>query len=249
MRLTCRQGLDPSCFPHVFLVTSPRVLWYKFGPASFWYLYSEHQVLKALIVEVNNTFGERRIYFVKADTKTERPLDSVSLQKAVPFRSTWSKDFHVSPFSSRKGSYSLSAWDPYDTKDDDSRHRRNVDIVATLLSSKDEPKLVARLWSDGSPLDVTNVPVISAVGFLSLWGWVGLMTCKLRPSGINGRRDYSRLTVLLCRRANRTRSTHTWSLPPSAYMVSARTTTDCRLSDRKLERKVGNTDGFHPFSC
>ncbi|KAI9739716.1 MAG: hypothetical protein M1834_006435 [Cirrosporium novae-zelandiae] len=52
----------------------------------------------------------------------------------------WSKDFHVSLFNSRKGSYTLVASDPFST---------NIHISNTikLLSSKSHPKLIAHVLS------------------------------------------------------------------------------------------------------
>ena len=49
----------------MYLVTAPRFLGYAFNPVSFWYLYSEKMNLKAMILEVNNTFDERRLYLLR----------------------------------------------------------------------------------------------------------------------------------------------------------------------------------------
>lgn len=54
----------------VTLHTSPRVLGYVFNPVSFWYCRNEQEELKAIICEVNNTFGESHSY-VLSDDKAE----------------------------------------------------------------------------------------------------------------------------------------------------------------------------------
>jgi len=156
------QDIDPADLPHVFLLTSARFLNYKFSPASFWYLYTSNLVLKYVIAEVNNTFGERRMYLFPA------PESSGS------FKQTLLKDFHVSPFSSRKGWYVLETTDPIKTK--------NISVTVTLHSSKGNPKLVARWQSIACAIDARHYSVLSSLGLLSCWGWTVLVTCEF-PTG------------------------------------------------------------------
>ena len=168
-------------YPFVYLVTAPRVLNYKFSPASFWYLYSADFKLDAMIVEVNNTFGERRLYFISASNQETSRCAQDSGGQPSRFYQTWPKDFHVSPFNSRKGHYALSASDPnlFD-ESQDKKHRANrniIDISATLTSSKGRPKFVARLWSNTAPLDPYAVTAIQASVFFVSWCWVGIVTC------------------------------------------------------------------------
>jgi len=88
--LLIEQGIT-DCTGEVWLHTYPRVLGYVFKPVSFWYCYTAAHELKAVVVEVNNTFGERHIYV----------LDHVTL--GVQQRTE--KVFHVSPFCEVRGSY------------------------------------------------------------------------------------------------------------------------------------------------
>ena len=46
----------------VWLHCYPRVLGYTFKPVSFWYCHAADNTLRAIVVEVNNTFGERHCY-------------------------------------------------------------------------------------------------------------------------------------------------------------------------------------------
>ena len=75
----------------VWLHCYPRVLGYTFKPVSFWYCHAEDNTLRAIVVEVNNTFGERHCYLL------DRPQFGVE-QRA-------SKVFHVSPFCAVQGDY------------------------------------------------------------------------------------------------------------------------------------------------
>jgi hypothetical protein len=69
----------------------PRVLGYTFKPVSFWYCHRADGTLRAIVVEVNNTFGERHCYLLDA------PAWGRELQA--------SKAFHVSPFCRVEGGY------------------------------------------------------------------------------------------------------------------------------------------------
>lgn len=74
----------------VQLVTLPRILGYVFNPVSFWFCY-EGDFLKAVIAEVNNTFGESHNYVVVDPLNNlEKPMEKV---------------FHVSPFYPVQGQY------------------------------------------------------------------------------------------------------------------------------------------------
>ena len=69
----------------------PRVLGYTFKPVSFWYCHRADGSLRAIVVEVNNTFGERHCYLLDAPAwGTEHKAD---------------KAFHVSPFCTVEGGY------------------------------------------------------------------------------------------------------------------------------------------------
>ena len=79
----------------VWLHTYPRVLGYTFKPVSFWYCHrakdDQGGALRAIVVEVNNTFGERHCYVLDAPRYgVEQRADKV---------------FHVSPFNPVQGHY------------------------------------------------------------------------------------------------------------------------------------------------
>ena len=87
--LLAAEGL--SAPGEVWLHTYPRMLGYAFKPVSFWYCHDETGQLSVIVVEVNNTFGERHCYLLDA------PRYGHTLQAR--------KVFHVSPFCKVEGSY------------------------------------------------------------------------------------------------------------------------------------------------
>jgi DUF1365 family protein len=78
----------------IWLQTFPRVLGYVFNPVSFWFCHRHDGALRAIVCEVNNTFGERHCYL----------LDSGGVMQWGQSH-TASKVFHVSPFCAVDGSY------------------------------------------------------------------------------------------------------------------------------------------------
>lgn len=183
-------------YPFAYLVTAPKLFGYSFNPVSFWYLYSADRELTAMILEVNNTFDERRMYFLKATENLvasshrhdkvahlkdssgtkDAPLvpNTVELQReTTKFTNSWTKGFHVSPFNSRKGEYSLVAYDPlYPTMNG----RGRIENAITLRSTKAGSKLVARIFSLGASLDPADMTLWQKLKFLSSWWWTGFVT-------------------------------------------------------------------------
>jgi len=177
------RGVTDRDYAFAYLVTAPRFLGYSFNPVSFWYLYDSETRLKYMILEVNNTFGERRIYLLRGETvKVDSGVDSDESTeninegdgKQMVFSDTWQKDFHVSPFSSRKGSYSLRATDPLKTYEETGQVR--IDNTIILRSSKDHPKVVARVFSEGKPKDPAQISSWETARFVAVWCWVGFAT-------------------------------------------------------------------------
>jgi len=75
----------------VWLHCYPRVFGFTFKPVSFWYCHRADGGLRAIVVEVNNTFGERHCYLL------DQPAWGTELHA--------DKCFHVSPFCRVEGGY------------------------------------------------------------------------------------------------------------------------------------------------
>lgn len=78
------------------LLTLPRVLGFGFNPVSFWLCHDKQGTLRAMLAEVNNTFGERHCYLcMKPDGSPLTVADEIEAEKI----------FHVSPFMPVDGTY------------------------------------------------------------------------------------------------------------------------------------------------
>ncbi|MDX1376413.1 MAG: DUF1365 domain-containing protein [Burkholderiales bacterium] len=93
--LLAREGLaaaDGEVWLHAF----PRLLGYVFNPVSFWFCEDGAGRTRAILAEVNNTFGERHAYLLAhADGRPIHAGEALETRKA----------FHVSPFCTVSGGY------------------------------------------------------------------------------------------------------------------------------------------------
>jgi len=92
--LLADHGIHDAC-GEVWLHCFPRVFGFAFKPVSFWFCHrapdDQNGGLRAIVVEVNNTFGERHCYLLDAP----RPGAELRADKV----------FHVSPFNRVEGHY------------------------------------------------------------------------------------------------------------------------------------------------
>lgn len=72
---------------HVFLLAMPRVLGYVFNPLSIYFCYDDNRLLKAVLYEVTNTFGQRHNYIFETSASNDGK-----------YFHECSKMFYVSPF-------------------------------------------------------------------------------------------------------------------------------------------------------
>lgn len=123
-----------------YLVTMPRTAMYGFNPVSFWFMTDQTGALRAVLAEVNNTFGERHCYLCRhADGRAIAETDWLHAEKV----------FHVSPFMKVSGTY-------------DFRFRFNDEQVGVWINYNDEGRqmLVTSLIGRREPL--TNRRLVSA---------------------------------------------------------------------------------------
>lgn len=82
----------------IYLFTHPRILGYCFNPVSFWFGIDEDDKLIAVIAQVNNTFKQSHCYLLFNQNSAPISADQILMAD---------KDFYVSPFYQRVGSYNF----------------------------------------------------------------------------------------------------------------------------------------------
>ncbi len=78
------------------LLTQPKILGAGFNPVNFWLAYDAQDDLRAVIAEVNNTFGDRHSYLCATPN-----FDPISAETELHA----AKIFYVSPFQTIAGEY------------------------------------------------------------------------------------------------------------------------------------------------
>lgn len=82
------------------LLTMPRILGFAFNPLSVYFCFEAAGALRAILYEVNNTFGERHSYLLPVEQ-----VDGAIRQECV-------KHFHVSPFMGMDMRYAFRVTPP-----------------------------------------------------------------------------------------------------------------------------------------
>jgi hypothetical protein len=94
--LLAAEGLAAVADGEIWLQTFPRVLGYVFNPVSFWFCEDRAGRVRAIVAEVNNTFGEGHAYLLAhPDLRPITGADDLAARKV----------FHVSPFFPVQGGY------------------------------------------------------------------------------------------------------------------------------------------------
>jgi len=132
-----QRGLSDVCDGEVVLQTCPRVFGFVFNPVSFWLCHDRDGRLRAVLAEVNNTFGEGHNYWVMRDD-----LGPIGANEDLPA----DKVFHVSPFFPVSGEYRFR----FDQRD-------GLSVVCIDYWDKDALQLATRIGGRLEPLDAAGV--------------------------------------------------------------------------------------------
>ncbi|KGO72221.1 Protein of unknown function DUF1365 [Penicillium expansum] len=187
------QNKDPATWPYAYLMSVPRFLWWERNVVSFWYLYSESQELDAMIMEINNSFDEKRnVLFqlqpeymtptTKMDDSAKEPiyldqkktvLSLPSLSTARFYKGIWEKHIFASPFEKVEGSISTRFMDPLQEFP-----FNPTDSIANVVSVglQGESKMITRISCREPPVDPVNVTTTHLVKSILLWTVPGTLT-------------------------------------------------------------------------
>lgn len=119
----------------IWLQTFPRVFGYVFNPVSFWHCHDADGQLRAVLAEVNNTFGETHRYLLQLDDSGHAAC---------------LKQMHVSPFCETIGSYRFS-------------FRLDARRWFTAIDYYDKQGLLIRTTLSGRPQPMTAVAAAMAL--------------------------------------------------------------------------------------
>jgi uncharacterized protein len=163
----------------IALMTLPRVLGYVFNPVSFWLCHDNDRRLRAVIAEVNNTFGERHIYVCSHDD--HRPIE----------RQDWlteRKAFDVSPFLDLLGEYKFR----FDVQPNRlaiaiNHHDDQGLRLTTGVSGNREPLTTARLLRAFLCNPLLPLKVIALIHWQALRLWLKGVTYRANAERLDAR--------------------------------------------------------------
>jgi DUF1365 family protein len=166
-RFLARRGvrLEPS--DRVLMLAHARVLGHAFDPLSVFWCLSPEGALKAVVLEVHNTYGERHAYLLELDERGRAVVD---------------KAFYVSPFNDVSGRY-------------DVRLRLTPDRVSISVGLEREGERVMTATTTGTPVPATLATLVRTaarhafmtqrVSLLIRWHgvrlWLGRLPVLPRP--------------------------------------------------------------------
>lgn len=119
-----RAGIDIAG-GRVELLLYPRILGYQFNPLTVWFCRDAEDTLRAVLYEIHNTFGHSHSHLVPIEDST-------------PHRHGFDKQFHVSPFFDKEGTYSFTLRPPGDrfsVSIDYSTHDEDL-LTATMVGAR-----------------------------------------------------------------------------------------------------------------
>ena len=159
----------------VLLLCYPRILGYVFDPLSVYFGYDEHGVLRGVLYEVRNTFGEHHTYV--------EPITPGQLTKSG-LRQEREKLFFVSPFNDLAMHYLFRLSPPTET---------NVG-VRILVKDRVGPLLAATFHGKHAPatnrvilslfltIPALTFKIIVGIHIEALWLWVKGLRLMKRPA-------------------------------------------------------------------
>ncbi|PYH93092.1 hypothetical protein BO71DRAFT_455824 [Aspergillus ellipticus CBS 707.79] len=191
------QGEDPDQWPYAYMISIPNFLGSTRNPVTWWLLYSASRELSGLIMEANNSYGERNTTFFRVDAGNSENsipyhdkitqmipartansmLQQVSLitstSKAKMYKGKWTKDCFLSPFEKLEGYFTTTCSDPCNPH---SETKGPLHSNTTLYAPDGRPKIVSRLYSCGDSLDPLSASPSDLVRFIWRWGHIGALS-------------------------------------------------------------------------
>ena len=167
-----RHGIE-GADGEIVLQAFPRVLGYAFNPIVLYQCHDRGGALRAVLCEVNNTFGERHHYLVA-------PCAG-SIQPDVELRAD--KQLHVSPFCRVEGHYRFRfggtaprTWSRIDYHDDAGP------LITTAMHGREQPLDDARLLRAFFAYPLMTLAVIARIHLQALRLWLRRVPWFSKPA-------------------------------------------------------------------
>ena len=141
----------------------PRMLGYAFKPVSFWYCHDRQGRLRAVLAEVNNTFGERHVYLLSAHGQEEiTPRTPLAARKLM----------YVSPFCAVRGHYQFQ----FQLTESGrgavvNLHDQEGLVIATYLSGREVPATAKYMLRACARFPLQSLSIVTRIYWHALQLW------------------------------------------------------------------------------
>jgi hypothetical protein len=169
-----REGVA-SADGDIWLQTFPRVLGYVFNPVSFWLCHDRQGgALRAVLAEVNNTFGEHHHYLLAhSDGRPITAGDELTARKV----------FHVSPFFEVRGTYRFRfRADPHDSLFRIDYEDGRGKLLYTTISGRAQPLTSGALAKAFARRPLMTIGVIARIHYQALRLWLKRVEFFRKPT-------------------------------------------------------------------
>jgi len=153
----------------------PRMAGHAFKPVSFWYCHRADDSLRAIVVEVNNTFGERHCYLLDAPAYGRE-------QRA-------GKALHVSPFLAVAGEYRFNFMRTADGCRTVARidlHDANGPVLRTSVSGRLEEASAGALRRAFCRFPLMTLGIVARIHWQALRLWAARVPVHPHPASSHG---------------------------------------------------------------
>ncbi|KAJ5802447.1 uncharacterized protein N7503_004897 [Penicillium pulvis] len=186
------QNEDPKQWPYAYLLSVPQFLGWSRSVVSWWYLYNKDRELDTVILEINNSYWEKRNVFLRVNPTCDEPLSPPEASKLIKYldhrqlvqslksapranfyKGIWSKYIFASPFEKVDGLVSNRMMDPLQP----AAWKPNTSFSnMTTMEESGEVRMATRLTCDGPPIDPTKMSSLDVARFVFQWTIPGMLT-------------------------------------------------------------------------
>ncbi|PTU22057.1 hypothetical protein P175DRAFT_0435761 [Aspergillus ochraceoroseus IBT 24754] len=186
------QNEDPAQWPYAYVLSVPQFLGWVRNVVVWWYLYNENRELDAVILEINNSYWEKRNVLVRVDRVSDKPtlpaeapealqyLDDRQLVQSLPsapratfYKGVWHKYIFASPFEKVDGVVSNRFIDPLQP----SAWKANAPFSNMVtMEESGEVRMTTRLTCAGPPIDPTQMSAWDVARLVFWWTLPGVLT-------------------------------------------------------------------------
>jgi uncharacterized protein len=178
-RALAESGIEPPGGA-IRILCMPRLLGYVFNPLSVYFCHDRNGHLRSVVHEVNNTFGERHLYALRAAAGSDGLV-----------RQHCGKDFRVSPFLPMNLDYRFTIRPPGENV---SVHigveQDGADILSTWFAGRRQPFTAAallRLWLQHPAM---TIKVITGIHWEALFLWLKLRRARRSEAAADSRQAW-----------------------------------------------------------